>query len=125
MESRRAGDGAKIVLTLSPPPGAADPGTLHFFPTQNGASSRPAPQTLARERAARYVLTLPVSSRRRRVQAHAGVITAANGFASGGDVVKAATIDVPLVGAVVAGPKPKSRGAGARTCRRPRRGDTA
>jgi thiol:disulfide interchange protein DsbD len=36
----------------------------------------------------------------------AGVITARDGFASGGAPVKSMTVDAPLTGAVVAGPKP-------------------
>ena len=30
------GDGAKVALTLTPPEGAADPGSLHFFPHDEG-----------------------------------------------------------------------------------------
>jgi thiol:disulfide interchange protein DsbD len=102
------GDGAKIALTLVPPPGAADAGTLHFFPYAESRIEPSGAQTLARAEGGAYVLTLPVSSLHggefRQLN---GVITAANGLAAGGTTVKAATIDVPLIGAVVAGPKPK------------------
>ena len=55
------------------------------------------------------MLTLPVANQLApdftRV---AGVITATNGFAGGAAPVKAMTLDAPLTGAVVAGPKPAS-----------------
>ncbi|MET0440761.1 MAG: thioredoxin family protein, partial [Casimicrobiaceae bacterium] len=100
------GDGPKIALTLVPPPGAADAGTLHFFPYAESRIEPSGAQKLARAEGGAYVLTLPVSSLHggefRQLN---GVITAANGLAAGGTTVKAATIDVPLIGAVVAGPK--------------------
>src|SRR6185436_15723991 len=96
------GDGQRVQLALTPPDGAADPGLLHFFPFQEGRIEASSPQTMSREGAA-YVLALPVAYQLApgftRV---AGVISAASGI---GDA-KAATIDVPLAGAVVAGPKP-------------------
>ena len=96
------GDGQQVKLALTPPDGAADPGVLHFFPFQEGRIEASSPQTVSREGAA-YVLALPVAYQLApgftRV---AGVISAVGGI---GDA-KAATIDVPLAGAVVAGPKP-------------------
>jgi len=101
------GDGAKIALTLVPPPGAADAGALHFFPYAESRIEPSGAQTLARGDGGAYVLTLPVSSQQsgefKRLN---GVITAVNGLAAGGAHVKAATVDVPLIGTVVAGPKP-------------------
>jgi len=96
------GDGQQVQLALTPPDGAADPGVLRFFPFQEGRIEASSPQTVSRDGAA-YVLALPVAYQLApgftRV---AGVISAAGGI---GDA-KAATIDVPLAGAVVAGPKP-------------------
>lgn len=96
------GEGQRVRLALAPPAGAPDPGKLHFFPYDEGRIEASAPQALARD-GDRYVLTLPVAYQLApgftRV---AGVVTAANGI--GG--AKAATLDVPLSGSVVAGPKP-------------------
>ena len=95
------GDGQRVQLALAPPAGAADPGKLHFFPFDEGRIEASAAQPLARDGSA-YVLTLPVAYQLapgfRRV---AGVLTAAQGLPA-----KSATIDVALVGDVVAGPKP-------------------
>jgi thiol:disulfide interchange protein DsbD len=94
--------GQQVKLTLAPQPAAAAPGTLRFFPYAEGAIEPSAPQPVSRD-GDRYVLMLPVAHQLApgftRV---AGVITAANGI--GG--AKAATLDVPLSGTVVAGPKP-------------------
>jgi thiol:disulfide interchange protein len=88
------------VLALTGEPGAADPGEVRFFPFVAGAIEASAKQTLVRAADA-WNLTLPVASQRvgefTRV---AGVLTASNGF--GGR--RAATIDVPLAGSVVASP---------------------
>jgi thiol:disulfide interchange protein DsbD len=96
------GEGPKVSVALKPSAAAADPGTVHFFPFQEGRIEASSPQTLARSGDG-YVLTLPVAYQLvpgfTRV---AGVITASNGL--GG--ARAATIDVPLAGSVVAGPKP-------------------
>ena len=96
------GEGQRVRLALAPPEGGADPGTLRFFPYQEGRIEASAPQTLARE-GTEYVLTLPVAYQLapdfKRV---AGVLAASNGL--GG--ARAATIDVALAGEVVAGPKP-------------------
>jgi hypothetical protein len=102
VDGRGARRRQQVKLALTPPDGAADPGLLRFFPFQEGRIEASSPQTVSREGAA-YVLALPVAYQLApgftRV---AGVISAAGGI---GDA-KAATIDVPLAGAVVAGPKP-------------------
>ena len=96
------GEGQAVKLALTPAAAAGDPGSVRFFPHEEGRIEASAPQTLAREGEA-YVLTLPVAYQLApgftRV---AGVVSASNGL--GG--VRAATIDVPLAGSVVAGPKP-------------------
>ena len=96
------GEGQRVRLVLTPPAGATDPGKLRFFPHEEGRIEASGAQALARD-GDRYVLTLPVAYQLApgftRV---AGVVTAANGL--GG--AKAATLDVPLAGSVVAGPKP-------------------
>jgi thiol:disulfide interchange protein DsbD len=82
---------------------------LHFFPYAEARIEPSGAQTLARADGGGYALTLPVSSLHggefRQLN---GVITAANGLGVDGATVKAATIDVPVNGAVVAGPKPKT-----------------
>ncbi len=96
------GEGSTIRLALTPPRGAADPGALHFFPYGEGTLEPSVPQQLKRD-GDRYVLTLPVAHQLApgftRV---AGVITASMGI----EGARAATLDVPLAGAIVAGPKP-------------------
>jgi thiol:disulfide interchange protein DsbD len=100
------GKGATIALTLVPPPGAADAGTLRFFPEQEGRVEPSRPQTLTRTAEGAYVLALPVSSELKPFDRVDGVVSASAGLASGASVVRAATIDVPLEGTVVAGPRP-------------------
>ena len=96
------GRGATIALKLVPPAGAADPGTIRFFANAIDRVEPSKPQPLAREGAS-YVLTLPVASTLAGpFGSLAGVVTATNGFAPDG---RAATIDVAVNGAVVAGPK--------------------
>jgi thiol:disulfide interchange protein/DsbC/DsbD-like thiol-disulfide interchange protein len=95
------GDGDKLRLVLTPPVGAADPGALRFFPLREGVIEPSRAQALARD-GERYVLTLPVAFQLQPFDRVAGVITAGTGI--GG--AKAATLDVPLAGSVVAGPKP-------------------
>ncbi|GMU71367.1 MAG: thiol:disulfide interchange protein DsbD [Burkholderiales bacterium] len=103
------GEGQRIKLTLAPPEGAADPGELRFFPNDEGRIEASSPQVATKEGAA-HVLSLPVAYQLvpgfTRV---AGVVTGTNGFAG----AKAATIDVPLAGSVVAGPKPIDTAAAA------------
>ena len=102
------GDGDRIVLTLTPPAGAADPGALHFFADADARIEPSGAQSLARGDGGAYALTLPVSSALAGdFKRLTGVVTADKGFSAGGGTVKAATIDAPLAGAVVAGPKPK------------------
>jgi thiol:disulfide interchange protein/DsbC/DsbD-like thiol-disulfide interchange protein len=101
------GDGPKVVLTLTPPPGAADPGKLTFLAREEGRIEPSGKQVLARDASGAYALTLPVAVQLapdfKRVS---GVLTASNGFAGGAGAPKAVNVDVPLAGAVVAGPKP-------------------
>jgi len=106
------GDGAKVALTLTPPPGAADPGPLQFFPHEEGRIEPSGKQVVARDASGAYTLTLPAAIQLapdfKRV---AGVITAAKGFVEDGEHVAAVTVDVPLVGAVTAGAKTSSGSA--------------
>ena len=95
------GDGDKVRLSLSPAAGAPDPGTLRFFPFREGVVEPSREQTLARD-GDRYVVTLPVAYQLQPFARVAGVISASNGIAG----AKSATVDVPLAGRVVAGPKP-------------------
>ncbi len=101
------GDGTTIALSLAPPPGAADPGALHFFAHAQSRIEPSKPQALARDGDA-YVLTLPVSSELSGAFGNLdGVVTATNGMNEpGGARVRAATIDIALAGSVVAGAKP-------------------
>ena len=104
------GDGQKVVLTLTAPAGVSSPADVHFFPYDEGRIEAAAPQNFARDANGTYVLTLPVANQLAadftRV---AGVLTSTNGFAGGGGAqALALAVDVPLAGAVVAGPKPAS-----------------
>ncbi len=97
-------EGQRVKLVLTPPAGAADPGTLQFFAHDEGRIEASGRQVLTRD-GDRYVLVLPVAYQLQpgftRV---AGVLDASRGL--GG--VRAATLDIPLTGTVVAGPKPAS-----------------
>ena len=96
------GDGQRIRLVLAPDGRASAPGELRFFPFAEGVVEPSGAQTLARD-GDRVVLTLPVAYQLAPdVKRIAGVVTAANGL--GG--ARAATLDVALDGAIVAGPKP-------------------
>ena len=97
------GEGAQIALALTPGAGAADPGTVRFFADDAARIEPSAPQTLARDAAGGYVLTLPVSSDLKPFTRLTGVVTASRGF---GDI-RAATLDVPLQGSITPGPRPK------------------
>jgi thiol:disulfide interchange protein/DsbC/DsbD-like thiol-disulfide interchange protein len=103
------GSGAKIALKLTPASaGAVDPGALHFFPYAEAQIEPSPPQTLTRDGDA-YVLSLPVATNLAGgLTRVAGVVTAGNGF---GANVRAAAIDVPLAGSVVAGAKPATAAA--------------
>ncbi len=100
------GDGAKVALTLTPPEGVADPGSLMFFPHDEGRIEPSRKQILDRDSSGAYTLTLPVAVQLapdfKRV---AGVVAASNGFVEDGERVAAVTVDVPLVGTVTAGAK--------------------
>jgi thiol:disulfide interchange protein DsbD len=100
------GDGARVALTLSPPEGAADPGSLQFFPHEEGRIEPSGKQAQQRDANGAYTLTLPAATQLapefKRV---AGVVTASKGFVEGGERVSAVTVDVPLVGTVTAGAK--------------------
>ena len=95
-----AGRGAQVVLSLQARAGSDDPGQIHFFPYAEGKIEASGRQSLAQDGQA-LALTLPVASQRvgefKRIE---GVLTSSRGF--GGR--EAVTIDVPLMGAVVAGP---------------------
>ena len=99
------GNGSTVALALTPTAGAADPGSVRFFADEEGRVEPSAPQTLARDAAGAYVLTLPVASDLKPFTRLAGVVTASRGF--GGGEVRAATLDVPLQGSVTPGPRPK------------------
>jgi thiol:disulfide interchange protein DsbD len=97
------GKGTTIEMKLVPPAGAKDPGGLQFFSFAESRIEPSVPQTTKRDGAA-YVLTLPVSyNLRGNFGKLAGVLSAANGLSA---KVLAATIDVPVSGAVRAGAKP-------------------
>jgi len=96
------GAGRKVVLTVAGKNFTGDPGEVYFFPYAAGLIEPAARQTLKRDGEA-WKLTLAVANQRvgefTRV---AGVVTASNGFAG----QRAATLDTPLTGSVVAGPAP-------------------
>ncbi|HET7033185.1 MAG TPA: thioredoxin family protein [Casimicrobiaceae bacterium] len=97
------GKGATIEMKLVPPAGAKDPGALQFFSFAESRIEPSVKQTTARDGNA-YVLTLPVSySLSGNFNRLSGVLSAANGLSA---TAQAATIDVPLAGAVRAGAKP-------------------
>jgi thiol:disulfide interchange protein DsbD len=105
------GDGPQVAITLVPPPGAGDPGAIRYFADDADRIEPSGPQVLAHRDGA-YVLTVPVSSQLATASPQgftrvAGLLTSTAGFAG----ARAATIDVPLDGAVVAGPKPVDTGA--------------
>jgi thiol:disulfide interchange protein/DsbC/DsbD-like thiol-disulfide interchange protein len=101
------GDGPKVTLTLTGPAGAATPTGVQFFPYAEGHVEPSGKQPFVRDPNGTFVLTLPVANQLAAGFTQvAGVLTATGGFASGGTPVKAMTVDTPLVGTVVAGPKP-------------------
>lgn len=103
------GDGQKVVVTLTGPAGASAPTGVHFFPYQEGRIEPSGTQPFARDPNGTFVLTLPVANQLTPGFTQvAGVITARDGFTTGASPVKAMTLDAPLTGAVVAGPKPIS-----------------
>jgi thiol:disulfide interchange protein DsbD len=104
------GNGPTMQLALAAPAGAPDPGSLWFFPNEEGRVEASSPQTLSRAGDGTYLLTLPVASELKPFDRLAGVVRAANGFGAGPARVTAATLDVPLTGSVVAGAKPRLDG---------------
>ena len=81
---------------------------MYFFPYAEAQIEPSPPQTLARDGGA-FVLSLPVANNLAAgLTRVAGVVTASNGF---GANVRAAAIDVPLTGSVVAGAKPATAAA--------------
>ena len=101
------GEGQKIVLTLSPPAGVPDSGEMRFFASAEGRIEPSAPQSFVRADSGAYVLTLPVAHRLGNgFTVLDGIVTSSNGFANGSSVAKAVAVNVPLTGAIVAGPKP-------------------
>jgi thiol:disulfide interchange protein DsbD len=104
------GQGDRVELALTAAAGG-DPGEIRFFPFAQGQIEPSAPQTLTRDGAI-LKLTLPVASQRVGEFARvAGVLTSSKGF--GGQ--SAATIDVPMAGAVTAGRPPVVASAPARS----------
>ncbi|HEY7903107.1 MAG TPA: thioredoxin family protein [Casimicrobiaceae bacterium] len=97
------GEGQRVALELRPPAGAADPGVLRFFPNDDGRIEPSGAQVLARQGDG-YVLTLPVAWQLDKGFTRVNGLLAASGAGFGG--ARAATVDVPLQGAVAAGPKP-------------------
>jgi DsbC/DsbD-like thiol-disulfide interchange protein/cytochrome c biogenesis protein CcdA len=97
------GEGQHVALELRPPAGAPDPGVLRFFPNDDGRIEPSGAQVLAR-RGDAYVLTLPVAWQLDKGFTRVDGLLAARGAGFGG--AHAATVDVPLEGAVVAGPRP-------------------
>ncbi|HZQ59905.1 MAG TPA: thioredoxin family protein [Casimicrobiaceae bacterium] len=101
------GRGQTIELRLKPVAGAADPGDLQFFAFEPDRIEPARSQTLQRTEQG-YLLALPVSSAFAGTFGNvAGVITSTKGLATPQATLRAATIDVPLAGSVVAGPKPE------------------
>ena len=101
------GDGQKVILTLAPPAGAPDPGAMRFFAYAEGRIEPSAAQSLTRTANGAYLLTLPVAHRLASgFTTLDGVVTSSNGFVNGNTVAKAVAVNVPLTGAIVAGPKP-------------------
>jgi thiol:disulfide interchange protein/DsbC/DsbD-like thiol-disulfide interchange protein len=100
--ARARGAGQHVELELTPPAGAADPGVLRFFPNDDGRIEPSGAQVLA-HRADAVVVTLPVAHLLDKGFTRvSGLLTAAGaGFAG----AHAATLDVPLEGSVVAGPR--------------------
>jgi len=97
------GKGSTIELKLVPPAGTKDPGALQLFSFAESRIEPSVAQTTRRDGDA-YVLTLPVSySLTGNFGRVAGVLSAANGLSAN---ARAATIDLPLRGAVHAGAKP-------------------
>ena len=106
-QASASGSGASLKLTLTPPAGAADPGTIRFFPYVADKIDPSGPQPMTRN-GADYVVALPVAhTLAGALDRLAGVVTAGAGFGQ----ARAATIDVAVSGSVAAGPKPAQAAA--------------
>ncbi len=102
--------GSTIALTLTPPPGAADPGALQFFAEAENRIE-PSVAQLRTAQGGSYVLSLPISHQMSGGFARLrGVLTASRGRDSTAHerdaMVHAIALDLPLAGAPTAGPKP-------------------
>jgi thiol:disulfide interchange protein DsbD len=99
-------NGDRIALTLTPPANARDPGRLQFFAHDERRIEASAPQTREASGGG-YVLDLPVSHELKGAfTSLRGVLRGEPGFVADAGVIAAATIDVPIAGTPVAGPKP-------------------
>ena len=99
--------GPHIALALTAPANARDPGALQFFAYDERRIEASAAQVREAPGAARYVLELPVSHELKgEFGALRGVLRAADGFTTDAGLVHAVTVDVPIAGTPVAGPKP-------------------
>lgn len=99
--------GATIVLRLRPGAAAADPGALYYFANDPRRIEPSAPQSATRDPDGSYRVELPVSHELagafNRLD---GVLTAARGWSVDGGTLEAISVDVPVTGSAVAGPKP-------------------
>jgi thiol:disulfide interchange protein/DsbC/DsbD-like thiol-disulfide interchange protein len=104
---RAAASGPRIALSLTPPANARDPGRLQFFAYDEGRIEASAPQSREASNGRDAVLDLPVSHELKGTFGPLrGVLRAEQGFVTDAGIVQAVTIDVPLQGTPVAGPKP-------------------
>jgi thiol:disulfide interchange protein DsbD len=98
--------GSRIALTLTPPANARDPGRLQYFDDDEQRIEASAPQTRRVENGT-FVLDLPVSHELKGdFGPLRGVLRAEQGFAADGKLAQAVTLDVPVEGKPVPGPKP-------------------
>ena len=102
-QATAVGQGSSIALTLVPPPGAGDPGTLRFFPFAERELEPSVAQKQSRDGDA-IRLVLPVANDLAGPLPRLKGVLTASGSLGGG--VTAASLDLPLSGSVVAGTKP-------------------
>ena len=103
------GDGPKVALTLTAPAGARRPRRTSTSSRTRKGAIEPSGRRPSRATAERYVLTLPVAN-----QLAAGFTQVAGVLAASrvcGAARRRRALDVPLAGAVAAGPKPASAAA--------------
>ncbi len=106
-QARARGSGSTVDLILDPPAGASDPGRVRFFPLEPDQIEPSRPQEETRT-ANGIALELPVSSALTSGLARlAGVLTAERGFSLPAGTFRAVSVDVPVAGAVIAGPRPE------------------